>query len=47
MNELDKAITMNVGIADTVMESARRLESVSDLINSHLVDLQQVILGKK
>ena len=47
MNELDKAITMNVGIADTVMETARRLESVSDLINTHLVDLQQVILGKK
>jgi len=47
MSELDKAITMNVGIADTVMESARRLESVSDLINTHLVDLQQVILGKK
>jgi len=47
MNELDKAITMNVGIADTVMESARRLGSVSDLINSHLADLQQVILGKK
>ena len=47
MSELNKAITMNVSIADSVMESSRRLESVSDLINTSLSDLEQVILGNK